>query len=195
MAIHYHVYTNDGAGGPVDYSAPIASTSALSFETGTLPAPSDYRFAVRAYDTESGYEEANTDAIARIVLDGLGRDVGSRPVAPHALTAKATVAGGFRAAWAHRTPAGRVEPTRFLVSIAPASAPTMSTRIGSVEFRKGQAGYSFQGSGLLDQTQYVLSVSAQGAADYLESDSVTTLFVADATAPEDVDNLIAVLQY
>ena len=72
MAISYNIYANDGMGGDVDYSTPIATTSDLTYATGPLATPSDNTFAVRAFDTASCIEEANTDARVRIILDASG---------------------------------------------------------------------------------------------------------------------------
>ena len=48
MATIYNVYGNDGAGGPVDYSAPVATTSATTWSSAPLAAPGLHRCAVRA---------------------------------------------------------------------------------------------------------------------------------------------------
>jgi hypothetical protein len=48
---------------------------------------------------------------------------------------------------------------------------------------------------LLDQTLYTVSVRSVGAQEHLASDAVTAVFTADATAPDDVDALVATLSF
>ena len=99
MVIEYHIYANDGAGGPVDYANPIGSTSGPTFLTEPLAVSTDTTFAVRAFDAESGLEEENTDARVRIILDTAGSDISARPAPPIGLTIEATVGGGVRVRW------------------------------------------------------------------------------------------------
>ena len=68
MGISYNVYANDGQGGYVNYDTPIATVNSPSYVVDSLGFPGDYTFAVRAFDTTSGIEEANTDARVRICL-------------------------------------------------------------------------------------------------------------------------------
>ncbi len=72
---------------------PIATTSGLTYTVGPLAAPSDNTFAVRAFDTISGIEEANTDARVRIILDAAGNDVTARPNSVVGLSATADGGG------------------------------------------------------------------------------------------------------
>ena len=69
MAISYNIYANDGAGRRRQLRTPIATTTGSHVRwRRDLAAPSDNTFAVRAFDTTSGIEEANTEARVRIVL-------------------------------------------------------------------------------------------------------------------------------
>ena len=101
MAISYNVYANDGAGGAVNYAAPIATTPAPTYTTAPLAAPSDNTFAVRAFDATSGIEEANTEARVRIVLDGSGNDVTASPNGVTGLSATPTAGGSCWVAWGY----------------------------------------------------------------------------------------------
>ncbi len=109
MAISYNIYGNDGRGGDVDYGRPIATTAAPPYTVGPLAAPSDNAFAVRAFDTVSAIEEANTDARVRIVIDAAGNDVTMRPNAVVGLSARALPQGraGFPGATRPRGRAAR----------------------------------------------------------------------------------------
>src|SRR5438309_1221755 len=100
MPIAYNIYASHGAGGPVNYAAPIATTTGLTFTTGPLPPGSDTTFAVRALDTSTNLEESNTDALVRIVLDANGADVSGRPNPPHAVVLSPAPAGSCLVSWA-----------------------------------------------------------------------------------------------
>src|SRR4051794_29868671 len=101
MAIEYHIYRNDGAGGPVDYSTLVASVAGLSWSGSALATPSDTTFAIRAYDTATGQEDLNRMASARIALDGTGADVTARPRACIGPAARPSGAGSVLVEWVH----------------------------------------------------------------------------------------------
>jgi hypothetical protein len=96
MAIEYHVYANDGAGGAVNYASPVAVVSSPSYVTTALATPSDNTFAIRAFDDVTGLEEGNTDATVRIVVGPTGIDQTAVPNSPLQLSARATSGGGCR---------------------------------------------------------------------------------------------------
>ncbi len=109
----YRVYSNDGAGGPVDYSTPIATVSTLTYTPTALPHSSSTTFAVRAYDPATGLEEENTDARVTILIDASGNDVSARPNSPQGISARAGVAGAVRVEWAYVTSGQGAAPTYF----------------------------------------------------------------------------------
>ena len=119
MAISYHIYANDGRGGDVDYSTPIATTTALTFTVGPLVAPSDNTFAVRAFDATSGIEEANTDARVRVVIDPAGNDVTARPNPVNGLSARRTAGGTCWVSWGYDATGQGGPPSRFDVTMTP----------------------------------------------------------------------------
>ena len=127
MGISYNIYANDGLGGAVNYAAPLASTTSISFTTGSLPRSSDTTFAVRAMDTTTGLEEANTEARVRVVLDGNGLDISARPNAPRALMARASAGGGCLATWGYNPVGQAGAPTGFLVYLTPGATANYST--------------------------------------------------------------------
>ena len=115
MTINYQIYSNGGSGGAVDYSTPVATTSALSAVLDRSSPSSDNTFVVRALDTTSGLEEANTTVSVRIVIGADGSDVTALPASPHAVALAAVGAGSCRVSWAYVPVAGYGTPTGFNV--------------------------------------------------------------------------------
>ena len=122
MNIIYKIYSNQGSGGPIDYSTAIASTSSLSYVFGPLAPSSSTSFAVRAYDTATQLEEANTEGRVRLDLDASGADVSGRPGPVHALTLGSTAAGGCLVSWAYAPGSSEQAPARSLGESAPRPA-------------------------------------------------------------------------
>lgn len=192
MAIVYQVFSNGGSGGPVDYTAPIATLSGTSYTTGALAPSGDYRFAVRAQDTATGLAEANTEASVRIVLDPSGQDVGRVPNAPFALVARPTSNGGCLVAWSYFAAGQAAAPTSFLVYLTAGTTPSLTTPVATVSYRPGVSSYSCQLSGLADATTYTVAVVSQGAASPSAGAAATSRVVGDTTPPGDVEALAAV---
>jgi hypothetical protein len=192
MPISYNIYMNDGRGGDVDYTTPIATTHGLTFTFGPLAAPGDTTFAVRAIDTTSGIEEANTDARARIVLDASGNDVTNRPHNVRGLSVRPTRGGCCRVAWGY-VPIGREAiPIRFAVYLTPGSSPDLSTPAAVVPYAAGTVGYECSLSGLADQTSYIVAVRAIGPSPLLAGE-VESVPVFHEVAPlQGVDALIGI---
>jgi hypothetical protein len=192
MAIVYNIYSNGGSGGPVNFSTPIATTTNLSYTVGPLSPTSNYRFTVRSMDTAAGIEESNTQASVRVVLDATGLEVGQRPNAPSALTARATSNGGCLAAWAY-TSAGQVaSPTSFLIYLTAGPTVDLTTPAATVVYIPATSSYSCQLVGLADGSAYTVAVVAQGASNAITSVAVTALVYGDSTPPNAVDALVAV---
>jgi len=94
----YHIYSNGGSG-PINYSTPIATTYALTWTSGPLSYPADWKFGVRAFN---GYgEEQNLDCAVEIILDSGGNDITRRPSPPVGLRAFALAGGAIRAEWSY----------------------------------------------------------------------------------------------
>jgi hypothetical protein len=183
MNISYNIYSNSGSGGPVDYSSPIARTSSLSSEQGSLAAPGDYTFAVRACDVATGLEEANTDARVRIMIDATGRDVSGIPGAPHALALSPSAGDGCRICWAYWPSPDLGTPDDFLVFVTPAGSASSSTPAASVAYVPGQNGYSCDLPGPFPFGTYTASVRSCNASGLDLAAQTITGVIGQASQP------------
>ena len=163
MAISYHIYANDGRGGDVDDSSPIATTTGLTLTVGPLVAPSDNTFAVRAFDATSGIEEANTDARVRVVIDADGNDVSARPNGVIGLSARRTAGGTCRVSWSYDEAGQGGPPSLFAITLTPGPAGPVAT----VAYLPGVAGYGCSLSGLSSPGTYTIGVRALGSSSLL----------------------------
>ena len=191
MSIVYRIYSNGGTGGPIEYSTPLATIPDLTYTTGPLAPSGDYRFGVRAFDTATGIEEANTQATRRLVLDGLGRDTGEAPNAIHALIARPLADGNLRVAWAYRSAGQAATPISFEVYLTSGSTPDLTTPRTTVAYRTGVLGYDCVLAGLGDAIVSTVSVLTRGADVLAVCDTVSTSVQGDSTPPDDVDGLVA----
>ena len=191
MAIAYHIYRNDGRGGEVDYNSPIATTAGPTFEAGSLAAPGDHRFGVRAFDATSGIEEANTDARVRIVLDPDGNDVTARPNGVVGLQARATAGATCWVAWGYDPTGQGGPPTSFLVAIGVASATGSGFGSATLDYLPGVAGYGCSLAGLPANTPCLVTVRAVGSSSLLAGPIATALVIDPATPLGAVDSLVA----
>lgn len=160
MAILYRVYRNDGAGGPVDYTTTMAVVPGISCDLGALAAPGDHSFAVRAYDSETGLGEFNTEAVTRIRLDENGRDVTSVPNPPHALQARPMAAGRCAVSWAYSSAGAWGNPIGFHVYLGVGPTPDYSQPVATVSHLTRSLGYTTTISGLTDGQNYSIAVRA-----------------------------------
>jgi hypothetical protein len=163
MTTAYRIYSNDGAGGPVDFSAPVASTAALSYVAGPLGAPTDTTFVVHAYDPDTGLEEANTEASVRLVVAADGTDVSGLPNPPHALTLSPAFGGGGRVGWAY-APAGAYGlPAGFNVYLTEGPAVDYTSPAVTVPYSPGVIGYSCVLPGPFTPSAYTAGVRSYNA--------------------------------
>jgi hypothetical protein len=183
MNIHYNIYSNNGSGGPVDCSLPVASTPGLSYELALLAAPGDYTFAVRACDATTGLEEANTNARVRVVIDSTGRDMSGVPGAPHALQLSPSAGGGCRICWAYWPSPDLGTPDDFLVFITPAGSASGSTPAASVAYVPGRVGYSCQLLGPFELGTYTASVRSSNASGLDPAALTVTGVIGHASQP------------
>jgi hypothetical protein len=188
MAISYHIYANDGLGGDVDYSTPVATTIDLTITVGPLAAPSDNRFAVRAFDTNSGIEEANTDALVRILIDPAGNEVTARPNPVNGLSARRTAGGTCWVSWGYDSTGQGGPPSRFDVTMTPGPANPVAT----VAYLPGVAGYECSLSGLVTGNSYTIAVQAIGASNLLASVASSVAIEYLVNPLSNVDSLAAV---
>ena len=186
----YNLYRNDGAGGPIDYTSPIATTSATSWTSGPLVYPGVWKFGVRAYQVANSLEEKNLDAAIELVLDGSAADVSATPIAPSGLRAIPRPGGAIRVEWGyHSTVRGRL-PLGFHVYLGAGGAPDYSSPVFSTVHLLGRTSYLGDLTGLVSGTTYTVGVRAYNAAGE-EKNSSTVAITSDATGPQGVDTLIA----
>jgi hypothetical protein len=192
MAISYNIYANDGQGGLVNYETPIASTTELTWTVEPLAFPSDHLFGVRACDTTSGIEEANTEAQVRIVLDSSGNDVTSQPNAVVGLSATATSGGTCWVSWGYAATAQGGSPSGFTVKLTEVTSPLLAIATSTVAYQAGVSGYGCTLTGLSSNTQYSIAVTAIGASNNLPGPSVAVGLDYRVAALSSVDCLVAI---
>lgn len=190
MSLQYRIYRNDAAGGPVDFSAAVDTTSSLAWSSPALTPPCDVTYLVRTYDTVSGLEDQNGDARVRIVLDGDGRDVTSLPAPPCGLSAVPTAGGGCQVSWVG-DPFG-TPPQGFRVYLFPAGAPSYSTPAATVASPRGSLTrvYTTTLAGLSDGVAYEVACRAWNATGE-ESNTTTAAVTGMAAGPSPVVSLTA----
>ncbi len=201
MAISYHVYSNDGQGGAIDYTKvvatiPAASASPLgSFLVGPLASPSDNSYAVRAFDDVSGVEEANTDARVRVVIDAQGRNVSAQPNPVVGLTVRWTVGETCLVSWGYPSAGQGGAPTRFDVSASPvatsANPGVAIPTTQSVVFLPGTSGYGCRLDGLATTLDWTVGVRAVGSSETMISPLASASLGRQSGALAPVDGLVA----
>lgn len=189
MTIRYNIYRNDGRGGPVDFSIPIASTDATQFACGRLPAPGDTTFAVRAVDVSTGIEEANGEARIRIVLDANGNDVTRRPGPVRGLSARVLAGPTCRVVWNNEPAPNTDPPVRFTVSLTRGAVPDLTAVRAEVPYVRGQAGYEVLLTDLPVNVDCVVAIQAQASAPWLAGEPRAVPIRASVALLDDVDDL------
>lgn len=193
MSIAYNVYAWP-YGGPTDYVTPLASTPSLTFTTAPLSFPSDTIYAVRTYDTVTGFEDLNTDARARLILDDTGADITNRPESPSDLSAQPIANGGIRVEWAFLSGSNFVDPatlpTEFKVWIQPSPGPIDFTLTPNATFpySGSLSAYAVDVPGFADGVTYLVAVRASNSSGD-DPNEVTVSCVADAVGPLPVMSL------
>lgn len=195
MSTQYHIYKNDSAGGLVDYSTVIATISGLTYAASALPLSSDTTFAVRAFDTVSGYEDLSVDSTVRIVVDGSGVNITSRPNPPTMLAATAEAGGTALVEWSYNAGGQLGSPTGFKVWLTVGGTVNYAASpAATVSYYRGTPRYSTVLSGLTDGTAYVVGVRAYNATT-IETNTLSASVTGKTTAPTDVDGLTATATY
>jgi hypothetical protein len=191
MATSYQIYSNTGAGDPINYAAPAATTSELTWTSSALAHPGTWSFGVRAFDTVSGLQEQNVDCAVTIVLDASGNDITDRPVPPSGLRAFALAGGSIRAEWYYPPTVGAKAPAGFHVYNGTGSL-TYGTPTATVLYATGIANsFAANMSGFTDGTTYTIGVRAFNAVAE-EPNTNTVTVTAIATGPAPVDGLTGV---
>lgn len=190
-SIIYHIYMNSGQGEPLDYLVPLASVGGLSWTSGPLNAPGDYRMGVRTFDPATGLEEQNVDAVVNVVLDALGRDVTRVPAAPMGPRALPLAGGGIRVEWAYACTDPSRQPLGFHVYLGTGSGPDYASPSATVPWSdQGQSRFRADLTNLTAETVYFLGVRAFNAVGE-EANTVVLSIRADGTPPSQVDSLQA----
>ncbi len=136
----YCVYSNTGAGDPIDYESPIATVANPGFLTSALTYPSIWSFGVRALDLGSGLEEQNVDAVVTILLNANGNDITNQPSPPTGLRAFALSGGSIRVEWGYPATVANRIPTGFhlyITSPLPLGGPLRPTVV--IQRTRGKA--------------------------------------------------------
>ena len=164
MSIVYRIYSNRGDGGPVDESAPVASTSGLSHAFAPVDPATDTTFVVRAFDTETNLEESNTGARVRVVIGQDGEEVRTRPNPPHAVSVSPVSGGGCRVSWAYVPADSSGRPDGFHVYVEPTSAVGSPSPAATAGYAPGRIGSSVVLPGPFAAAAYAVTVVAFNAA-------------------------------
>ena len=189
--LEYHVYSNTGAGDPINYTTAIATTGLLEWTSGPLTFPATWRFGVRAFNPVSGLEEENLDASITLILDASGCDITNRPLSPTAIRAFATAGAGIRVEWAYNTINPSPVPTGFHVYIGTGGTPVYGSPAATVSFQASIAGtFVANLAGLANGTTYTVGVRAYNATAE-EPNTNTVNVTAASVGPTAVLDLTA----
>lgn len=190
MATQYHVYSNGGSGGPINYGSPIATVTTPGYLTSALTA-GDWSFAVRAFDTVSGLEEQNTDAVVDVAVDASLADLTNVPEPPRALSVLVAGSGTLRVAWTHPSTNRARAPLGFHIYQGTGLTPSYVTPVATVGYvGLGYLHYHADITGLTGGQQYAFGVRAYNATGE-EANLVVAVATALTTAPANVDSLTA----
>lgn len=189
MPVHYHVYANDFAGGSIDYGSPVATTTALTYSPAPIPVNSDVSFAVRAFDSVSGLEERNTDAVVRIVSDAAGVNRIDTPPSPTGLTVRATAGGTAKVEWSQPPSMPGNRPTGFAAWLVPSPGPIDydATPDATVDFL-GFGSHRLTLAGLADGVDYLVGVRAINA-NGSDGNTASVVLTGSTIGPDPVQGL------
>ena len=189
----YHVWQGAPDGSPIDYTATPILVRALSWTSDMLPNSSTTRFAVRAYDPATGYDDGNLDATVIVTLDNAGHDITDIPLAPTALSASPGPAGAATARWAYLTPPGATKaPTTFLVWLTRGNSVDYTVSpAATVTYVPGLAHYAASLAGLSDGVLYSVGVRATNATG-AEANTLSATVTGSTTGPNPPDDLTGV---
>jgi hypothetical protein len=189
LVVQYHIYSNSGAGLPINYATPIATVSGTTWTSGPLAFPADWWFAVRAFNSFG--EEQNLDAAVELILNAAGDDITNQPLPPLGLRAFAMAAGAVRVEWGFANVQPARVPTGFHVYIGTGGVPSYITPAATVSYASAIANtFVANLTGLSGGTVYTIGVRAFNASAE-ETNTTTVNVTADTTGPAPVDSLTA----
>ena len=192
MSLEYRIYANDGAGGPVDLSSPIATVSGTTWDAPPLAAGADATYVVRVRDAASGLEEQNADARVRIRLAADCLDASALPNAPVGLTVKARSGSTARVSWLYSAGGPGSPPTVFRV-YAGATTPDYSRPAATASYSANSPGRPYEAtiSGLPPGPLVVVVRAANAAGEEANTQAASTTI--PAAGPSAVVGLTASL--
>jgi hypothetical protein len=182
MPIVHDVFRGDDSGGPVDYTAPLGTTSSLSYTPPPIAPGATVRYGVRSRDTGTGLVDRNTDAQALVVVAPDGTDRSAAPAPPVAVRATATKGGTARVEWSWPGPG--TPPQGFHVYTGPPGAVDLDRPAAAVPVPRGAGPGHYRATlaGLAHGAARDVVVRAWNAAGE-ESNTSAARLVADAAAP------------
>lgn len=187
MQINYHIYSNHGNGGPVDLSTPLVTTAELSCVFGPLGVATDNTFLVRAFDTATGLEEANTAATVRVVIGPDGVEKSGLPNAPHAVCLSSITGGGGLIGWAYAPAKGWGIPDGFHVYLTPGMTLDQVVPAATIPYVPGRLGYSCVIPGPLPPTTYLAAVRSFNAVGTEGNTMAISAVIGRSTVPYVMD--------
>jgi hypothetical protein len=191
----YHIYSNTGAGDPINYASPVAtitSPATTTWLSSALTHPGTWSFGVRAFDTVSGLEEENLDCSVTIALDASGQDITNQPPAPVGLRAFATAGGAIRVEWTSPPTSTAKTPTSFLVYFGTNGAPDYASPVATVLYSTSIANvFTYNSATLTSNVAYTIGVRAANATA-TETNTNTVTVTAVSVGPTAVVGLTAV---
>jgi hypothetical protein len=192
MATEYHIYTNSGAGDPIDYASPAATVSALTWTSSILSCPGTWSLGIRAFDTVSGLEEQNIDCSVTIILSASGQDITNQPLPATGIRAFPLSGGAVRVEWPYPVVNRIKVPTGFHVYVGVGGTPNYAVPAATVFFEAGIANsFVTNLTGLTGGTTYAIGVRAYNATAE-ETNTNIIAVTADAAGPAVVDLLTGI---
>jgi hypothetical protein len=196
MAVVYRIYANTGAGDPIDWEAPVATVSGLTWNTPALAFSTDWSFGMRPYDDVLMLEYQGIDATTRVIVGPNGEDLTDRPPPVQNVIVTGAEGLALNVAWSfgvvNSGTYSFVRPTGFKVwhAVAPGPIDYDDPPSVTVPYAVGQINYSATITGLTAGTDYVIGVRSYGV---LSDDGSVDVVLAtvDGTAPSAPQSLVA----
>lgn len=191
MSTSYRIYRGNTSGGPIDYGTVVATTASLTYTLPALNLGDDVRYAVRAFDTASGLEETNVDAITRVTVHAsTGANLADRPNVPKPIGVSARAGGTAKVTWSYASAGQLGVPTGFKVWKSTGAINYAAAADATVAYVSGTVHYTTTLTSLSDATSYNVAVRAYNATTDDGNTDVYTV-IGDTTAPAVVDSIAA----
>lgn len=194
MAVVYRVYQGDSSGGPVDYTAIVATVSGLSYAAAALGLGTTTRFAVRSYDNVALVEDDSVDAEVTIVVDGSGADATNAPRPIRLIRARAAANASVIVEWSPDDPTPARTPTGYRVY---GGTPTVSygSPLATVAHSGFGRAHRATLTGLTSGATYQVAVRPYNANGEQTGSTLVVAVVPDSSAPPAVEGLAGTASY